>query len=51
MARCKLDNKVKNIRAAILQHSDVSLAAWTLVTNPIDVYCLLYVLYKAWTSK
>jgi len=26
-------NNVKNLRAAILKHSDVSLAAWTMVTN------------------
>jgi hypothetical protein len=29
----EVDNNVKNLRAAILQHSDVSLAAWTMVTN------------------
>lgn len=33
MTRFKVDNNVKNLRAAILQHSDVSLAAGTMVTN------------------
>jgi hypothetical protein len=28
-----VDNNVKNLRAAIPKHSDVSLAAWNMVTN------------------
>jgi len=45
----KVDNNVKNFRAAILQHSDVCLAAWTMVTNLTSVStpfhrCLLLVI-------
>jgi hypothetical protein len=28
-----VDNNVKNLRAAIPKHSDISLAAWNMVTN------------------
>jgi hypothetical protein len=33
MTYFKVDNNIKNLRPAIIQHSDVSLVAWTMVTN------------------